>query len=116
MHTAATAEAHHTLPAADERESALPFRGDTFLGVCEAVGQDLGFHANWLRIPFAALILWNPAAIIAAYLGLGCVVATARWFYPAESKAAALEGGQPSAADQSPAAIENAKSQELLAA
>lgn len=84
----ATAEIETALPAV-EREPALPFRGDTFLGACEALGQDLGFHANWLRIPFAALILWNPPVIIAAYLGLGCVVAVARWFYPAEPAMAA---------------------------
>lgn len=84
----ATAEIETALPAA-EREPALPFRGDTFLGVCEATGQDLGFHPNWLRIPFAALILWNPPVIIGAYLGLGCVVAVARWVYPAEPAKAA---------------------------
>lgn len=24
----------------------LPFRNDTFLGVCEGLGEDFGFHAN----------------------------------------------------------------------
>ena len=115
MSTAATAQAQPALPAADERDPALPFRGDTFLGVCEALGQDLGFHPNWLRIPFAALILWNPTAIVGAYLALGVVVATARWFYPAEPKAASPQGAQPSAAE-TPAAVDSAKSEELLAA
>ena len=90
MSTSATAQDQSPLPAASDEEAALPLRGDTLLGVCEAVGQDLGFHANWLRIPFAALLLWNPVIVIAAYLGLGCVVAMARWFFPAgRSKAAA---------------------------
>lgn len=88
MSNATTAEIQTTLPA-DEREPALPLRGDTILGVCEAVGQDLGFHPNWLRIPFGTLLLWNPVAVIGAYLGLGCIVAVSRWFFPAERPKAA---------------------------
>ena len=83
MSTAPTAEVQSPLADAP-REPMLPLRGDTFLGVCEAVGSDLGFHPNWLRVPFAALILWNPPVIVGAYLGLGCVVAAARWFFPVE--------------------------------
>ena len=70
----------------DDSRTPLPLRGDTFLGVFEAIGQDLGINANWLRVPFAALILWNPEVIIGAYLGLGCLVAATRWFFPVESK------------------------------
>lgn len=83
MSTAAAAEVQSPLPAA-QREPMLPLRGDNFLGVCEAVGSDLGFHPNWLRVPFAAMILWNPPVIVGLYLGLGCVVAAARWFFPVE--------------------------------
>ena len=79
------------VPSIPEREPALPFRSDTILGVCEAVGQDLGFHPNWLRVPFAALILWNPVVIIASYLLLGVVVAVTRWFFPAQPKAPAAK-------------------------
>lgn len=63
----------------DKREPALPFRGDTILGVCEATGQELGFNPNWLRVAFAALLLLSPVLILAVYLGLGVVVAIARW-------------------------------------
>ena len=71
----------------DDSRTPLPLRRDTFLGVFEAIGQDLGINPNWLRIPFAALILWNPEVIIGLYLGLGLVVAATRWFFPAERKA-----------------------------
>ena len=81
MSTAATAQQDVSIQVAHQ-EPALPFRGDTFLGVCEAVGQDLGFHPNWLRIPFAAMILWNPTVIIGSYLALGCVVAVTRLAFP----------------------------------
>ena len=43
---------------------ALPFRTETILGVCEAIGEDFGFNANWLRVPFAALILISPLWVI----------------------------------------------------
>jgi phage shock protein C len=56
----------------------LPLRSDTILGVCEAVGQDFGFNANWLRLAFIAPIFFAPVATAAAYLGLGVVVAATR--------------------------------------
>jgi len=71
----------------EDRRAPLPLRSDTFLGVFEAIGQDLGINPNWLRVPFAALILWNPEVIVGLYLGLGLVVAATRWFFPAQSKA-----------------------------
>lgn len=89
MSTAATAQDQSPPPAASDDNTWLPFRGDTLLGVCEAVGQDLGVHPNWLRIPFAALILWNPEIVIAVYLSLGVVVAATRWFFPARRSTAA---------------------------
>jgi phage shock protein PspC (stress-responsive transcriptional regulator) len=81
MSTAATAQSNIPVQTSYE-EPALPLRSDTLLGVCEAIGQDLGFHPNWLRVPFAALILWNPPVIIGSYLALGCVVAATRFAFP----------------------------------
>lgn len=76
-------------PVNDERQPALPLRSDTLLGVCEAIGQDLGFNPNFLRVPFAALTMWNPVVVVVSYLGLGCVVALSRWMYPVNRKAEA---------------------------
>jgi phage shock protein C len=73
----------------DQSQTPLPLRSDTFLGVFEAIGQDLGINPNWLRVPFAALILWNPEVIIGSYLALGAVVALSRWFFPRQAKASA---------------------------
>ena len=92
MSTAASAEYQDALSAAaaaDESGTPLPLRSDTFLGVFEAIGQDFGFNPNWLRVPFAALILWNPVVIIGSYLALGVLVALARWLFPAEAPKAA---------------------------
>lgn len=82
MSTAAAEMKAAPPPADDEQSRPLPLRSDTFLGVCEAIGQDLGFNANWLRVLFGSLLLWNPAAVIGAYLGLGVVVAVSRWYFP----------------------------------
>ena len=60
----------------------LPLRSDTILGVCEALGQDFGFHPNWLRISLAGLLFFNPVAVFALYLGLGVIVAVSRYVAP----------------------------------
>jgi phage shock protein C len=87
MSTAAIAQSETGHNVADEGSVALPLRADTFLGVCEAIGQDLGINPNWLRIAFAPFIMLNPLLTIAVYLGLGAVVALSRWFFPAGRKA-----------------------------
>ena len=60
----------------------LLLRNDTVLGVCEAIGQDFGFHPNWLRLTLASLFYFAPAAVIGTYVGLGLVVAFTRWVAP----------------------------------
>jgi len=100
---------HENRQNSSEDRTPLPLRGDTFLGVCEAIGQDLGFNPNYLRVPFAALILWNPVAIISIYLALGGVVALTRWFVPVEKKA-------PVSASESPLRQDEEESEERLAA
>ena len=117
MPTAATAQQidiNATIETA--REPALPFRGDTLLGVCEAIGQDLGFNPTWLRAAFAALLLWNPEVVVACYVGLGIVVALTRWALPLGSKPARAVEPKPAAANAQVAASANADEKELLAA
>jgi phage shock protein PspC (stress-responsive transcriptional regulator) len=63
-------------------QARLPFRSDTLLGVCEGIGEDFGFHANWLRIAFALGFYFSPAGVTAAYLGLGVLVLVSRSVYP----------------------------------
>ena len=63
-------------------------RIDTILGVCEAIGQDFGFHPNWLRVALACLVYFAPAAVIGGYVALGLAVAVSRWVAPDEQLAA----------------------------
>ena len=57
-------------------------RADTLLGICEAIGQDLGFNAQWLRIALAMGVFWSPVAMIALYFALGVAVWVARAVTP----------------------------------
>ena len=67
---------------------ALPMRSHTILGVCEALGEDFGINPVWLRIPFAASVLYSPLGAIAAYLLIGLLVLGSRLAFP-RSKASA---------------------------
>ena len=63
------------------RESLIR-RDDTFLGVCQALGEDFGFNPVFLRIAFAAPLIFAPMLVIEVYLGLGLVVLASRLLAP----------------------------------
>jgi len=67
---------------AQENQVALPLRSHTILGVCEAIGEDFGFNPTFLRIPFAATVLYSPIWAIGTYLALGLVVLASRMLFP----------------------------------
>jgi phage shock protein PspC (stress-responsive transcriptional regulator) len=80
---------------AHENQIALPLRSHTILGVCEAIGEDFGFNPIFLRVPFAATVLWSPMMAIAAYFALGAIVLASRLVFPktksVEAEAANVE-------------------------
>jgi phage shock protein PspC (stress-responsive transcriptional regulator) len=61
---------------------ALPLRAHTILGVCEGLGEDFGLNPVFLRIPLAAMVIWNPLVAFGAYFGLGAVVLASRLLFP----------------------------------
>jgi hypothetical protein len=67
-------------PTADLRP--LPIRDDTFLGVCQAIEEDLGISGNLLRIALGAAVLLNPLAAIGGYTVLGLAVGLSRLIAP----------------------------------
>lgn len=75
---------------AQENQVALPLRSHTILGVCEAVGEDFGFNPTFLRVPFAAIVLYSPLLAIGSYLALGVVVLASRLLFPEAKNEAAL--------------------------
>ena len=60
----------------------LVLRSDTVLGVCEAIGQDFGFHPNWLRLALGMSFYFAPLVVLGTYLGLGVIVAITRYVAP----------------------------------
>lgn len=71
-----------TATLTSERQPNLFTREDTFFGVCEALGEDLGIHSNWLRLAFAGAFFFAPLQVVLGYLALGLVVAVTRRLFP----------------------------------
>ena len=65
-----------------DRQPNLFTREDTFFGVCEALGEDLGIHSNWLRLGFAGIFFLAPVAVVLGYLALGLIIALTRRLVP----------------------------------
>lgn len=83
----------------DEGKKKMPFsdtnifaRDDTFFGVCQAIGEDLGFNPNYLRIAFALPLLYAPVTTLAVYAALALVVVALRLLVPNPRRAASLQG------------------------
>lgn len=88
-------------------QPSLIARDHTLLGVCEAIGEDFGFNPMFLRVPFAAMLLLSPTAVIGTYLALGMVVFLTRWISPNPRPAA--DARPAVAAEPAPAANEVAE-------
>lgn len=69
-------------------ETNLFTRDDTFFGVCQGLGEDLGISGNWFRLGFALATFFTPVGAIAAYAATGVVVFAVRWLAPTKSIAA----------------------------
>ena len=96
-------------------------RDDTFLGICEALGEDFGINPLWLRIGFSVSLLWNPIAVVAVYLAAGVIVMLSRLIAPNPRRAVTVEqaaSGEPQGVLELEPATgnDNANSEELAAA
>lgn len=80
-------------------------RDDTFLGVCQAIGEDFGFNPVWLRILFAAPLMFVPVAAISAYLGLGAIVLLSRLLAPRPKRKAPAAGTVETPRAETPAPV-----------
>lgn len=63
-------------------QTSLLARDDTFFGVCQGLGEDLGFHPNFLRLAFSLLLFFNPLAAIGGYVAAGVIVLLSRLAAP----------------------------------
>jgi phage shock protein PspC (stress-responsive transcriptional regulator) len=57
-------------------------RDDTFFGVCQGLGEDLGVNPLWFRLGFALAIFFSPVGTIAAYTAFGAAVLAGRLLFP----------------------------------
>lgn len=78
-------------------------RDHTLFGVCEALGEDFGFNPVFLRLAFAVGLFLHPLAVLAAYAGLGVLVAFTRFAAP-DPRPAASTGSDSDPAVANPAA------------
>ena len=72
-------------------QPALPWRDHTILGVCEGIGEDFGFNPLYLRILFAASLMWKPLEGLGAYLLVGAIVLLSRLLAPSRRPEATAE-------------------------
>ncbi|WP_265570694.1 PspC domain-containing protein [Sphingomicrobium nitratireducens] len=68
----------------EEKKPNMFTRNDTIFGVCEALGEDLGFNPLWLRLAFIAPLFWVPVQMVVLYLALGALVFVSRRIAPAK--------------------------------
>lgn len=68
-------------------------RPDTFFGVCQGIGEDLGIHPNLFRVTFGAAFFFAPLVTLATYFALGLVVAATRFALPVPTPVAAPDAG-----------------------
>lgn len=70
-----------------------PFtREDTMLGVCQEIGEDVGFNPLFLRVGFGVMLFWNIEAAVATYLALGLLVLAVRLLTPVQGVSKAVIG------------------------
>ena len=85
---------------AHENQVALPLRSHTILGVCEAIGEDFGFNPVFLRIPFAASVIYSPLIAIGLYFALGAVILGSRLLFPRKAASSEIADAEPAAANE----------------
>lgn len=91
-------------------------RDDTFFGVCHALGEDFGFHPNWLRLALGVGLLASPTAVVAIYAGLAVIVVVSRLIAPNPRQRAAESAVEAPALVHAPAADNEPLAETLAAA
>ena len=55
---------------------------DTLFGVCQTIGNELGFNPFYLRVALLGLLFFSPVAVVASYVALGGAVTLSTWLLP----------------------------------
>lgn len=67
---------------AHEAEIEESTRPDKLFGICEAVGEQLGFNPIYLRIALIGLLFFGPLYMVGTYVALGIVVGISHLLFP----------------------------------
>ena len=70
------------MQTAQTAQPSLLARDDTFFGICQGLGEDLGISPQLLRVAFALALFFNPIAAVAGYALAGVVVLASRLLVP----------------------------------
>jgi phage shock protein C len=73
---------HDTQYAPNEVENSEPGQPERLFGICQAVGDHLGFNPIFLRIGLIGLLFFGPALMFGAYAGLGLIVGVSHLVFP----------------------------------
>ncbi len=94
----------------------LFLRNDTIFGVCEGLGEDLGFNPNFLRVPLGTMIIFAPIWAVGIYAALGLVVLASRLLFPDRRIASVQAETAGPVSAVSPATADNSEERVLEAA
>ena len=73
---------HNATTATHEVEIEELGQPDRLFGICQAVGDSLGFNPVFLRVGLIGILFFSPALMVGAYLGLGIVVGGSHLLFP----------------------------------
>ena len=73
---------HNANTAAHEVENYELGQPDRLFGICQTVGDSLGFNPVFLRVGLIGILFFSPALMVGAYLGLGLVVGGSHLLFP----------------------------------
>jgi phage shock protein C len=63
-------------------------RDDTFFGVCQGLGEDLGIRPDLIRLSLVVPLFFFPVQTLVAYLAAGVLVLALRFLLPDRTAAA----------------------------
>jgi phage shock protein C len=55
---------------------------DSLFGICQSIGDHVGFNPLYLRLALFVLMIFNPIAMACTYAGLGIVVGLSHLIFP----------------------------------
>ncbi|HEY6916987.1 MAG TPA: PspC domain-containing protein [Allosphingosinicella sp.] len=70
-------------------------RDDTFFGICQGLGEDLGVSPDLFRVAMIPALFFFPVQTLAVYFGAGAVVLSSRLAFPVLGRKAKKAGRAP---------------------